>query len=169
MSEMQKIEHVENKRGCRHCSIYSKKTFQGLWAVFFDGVNDRLFDHLSCSKYWFITEPYGYMEAELSNFDNWLRENGASLFYVDPGYHNDGVITMIIVPSDLVKFSARVNTVLDTKNRNEAALSIGRYSFSFDKAYTRNVIRKYEPPSAYDSVKSAMDYLTWKDIKKGSE
>jgi hypothetical protein len=54
-------------------------------------------------------------------------------------------------------------------SNNEAALSIGRYSFSFDKAYTRNVIRKYEPPSAYDSVKSAMDYLTWKDIKKGSE
>lgn len=163
------IERIENEKGCRHCSIYSKKTFQGLWGAFFDGVDGSLFDHVSSSKFWFITEPYHHVDGKISEFDHWLKDNGASFFYIEPGYHNDGVITMIIVPDDLQKFKKRINSVLDTKTRNDSGIDIGPYNFTFDKSYARNVIRNYQPPSAYDCVRSAMDYLTWKDIKKGSE
>lgn len=134
--------------------------------AFFDGIGDLFIDHVSSSKYWFITEPYTN-ENEIKEFENWISGKGVSLFYVEPGYHNDDVITTIIVPSNLPEFRARINSVLDTKTRYDNYINVGLYSFSFDKSYTRNVIRKYNPPSAYDCVRSAMNYLTWKDNKKG--
>lgn len=164
---MQEIEHItlDVNATCRHCSDKSKNSFEGLWGSFFEGIGYRLFDHVSSSKFWFITEPYQHVVPEIVEFDKWLERNGASLFYVSPGYHGRGsVITLIIVPSNLQKFSERVNKVLDTKSRNDAWIDIGApHTFTFDKSYTRRLIRNYIPPSAHDCMSSAMEYLTWAD------
>lgn len=174
--KMERIEKI-GTRYCRHCSQYSEDSFAGLWGAFFEGVDDTLFDrgmfmfdHISHHKFWFITEPYLHTknpetDPDVKKLDEWLTKNGATLFYVNPGYHGrGGVTTMIIVPSNLVKFKERVNQVLDTKSRYDAWIDAGApHTFSFDKSYARNVIRNYFPPSARECMISAMAYLTWMD------
>lgn len=164
MERLERIGNYDEKRVCRHCNGGIKK-YAGLWGAFFDGVDDGLFDHLSYSKFWFVTEPYNVSEGKLKKFDQWLQTNGAALFWVYPGYHFEDVTTLIVVPDRLGLFRERVDAVLDTKTRYDSGIAFGRsYSGRFDKAYVRSVINRFLPPKTRECMVEAVKYLTWMDV-----
>ena len=155
---------------CRHC--YSRKQeYFSIWSVFFNVVNmpENIFDHVSCSKYWYVTEPY--LEAdrhELPEVVQSLRlaDAGVNVEFQHPGFHNDSVVTMIFSVSDVAKFTEKINKELDMHTRYESSIRHGRYAdVSFNKSGCRQMVKTYKTEEATDSFHSALRYLRWEDKK----
>jgi len=120
-----------------------------------------VFDHISCDKYWLVSEPYIDEESLLRDETiQYALSNGLKVYGIEkPGYHFDGVTTLIFVPRDREKFVKAVNRVLDKYSRDELWSR-----FFADKAGVRRIIRHYyDPPPAGECLMRALDYLTWRD------
>jgi len=143
-----------------------------LWAVFFEGAAGLLerldsFDHISCDKYWFISEPYNKPEdVPSSTIVQHATRHGAKAYVISPGYYHEDAVTIIIVPFNLELFKQRVNEVLDKHTRYEASIRAPWGDVIFDKSAVRRFIRRYNPPPPEECFRQAMDYLTWRDIIK---
>lgn len=156
---------------CRHCYDRVNK-YLSLWSVFFETQvysgwpASLIFDHISCDKYWFISEPYATKELLQENevsrkYIQHALENGVKVYGIEKGYHYDGAVTLIFVPADKERFVGAVNRVLDKYDRYELWRK-----FLADKAGIRKVIRyHYSPPPAEVCLRMALNYLTWLDKK----
>lgn len=121
-------DHVDTDIECRHCAIRHnflsrdlkgdkplvRKNYSYLWynsltrTGFLDQLTDidKYMDHVVCSKYFAILQPYSYdpeqdnnYELHYSRFDKSVEEHGGKLYYVRvPGYHDESARTLIIVP-----------------------------------------------------------------------
>ena len=148
---------------CRHCSEYRRRRFSHVWAAFFESnFVLRGFDHISCDKFWFVSEPYLDREAA-ENCYLVLRaiEGGAKVYGVDPGYHHEGVVTLIVVPGNVKRFIEAVNKTLNAYKRDTLLLL-----YQLDKSAARRLIKEYAPPSPRECLRKALDYLTWRDLQK---
>jgi len=154
------------RRACRHCYA-GKEKWQGLWGAFFEGAPDRLdnFDHISCDKYWFISEPYiDLKDVPGSDIVQHATRHGAKVYIISPGYHHEETVAIIVVPFNLELFKRYVNEILNRHTRYEAFIHAPWGDIIFDKAATRRLMRQYSPPPPEECFKQAMDYLTWRDV-----
>jgi len=145
---------------CRHCTIHRVVRHWSLWKTFF--ALDSLswgFDHISCDRWWFISEPYLNREdVEGCSLVAKAVNGGCKVYAVFPGYHHEDVVTLIVVPSNVQRFIETVNSNLDAYNRYELWCK-----YQVDKNVVRQWIRKFSPPSEYECLRMALDYLTWRD------
>ena len=161
---------------CRHC-YKNKSEFKGLWATFFEEVDIEgiarlsIFDHLSVNKYWLITQPYcvddetGEIYRETEEAITRALKYGVDCAIIKKGYHYEGTSTIIFYPVDADKFKDTVNSSLDKHSRYDSYIHSIIGFTTFDKSYTRRLIRNYKIPEKSEIIKSALDFLTW-EVKK---
>jgi hypothetical protein len=152
---------------CRHCRE-PRYNFWQLWAVFFEkrlflGASvEEGFEHISCDRFWFVSQPYlSKKRAEDTYLVERALEGGARVYGVEPGYHDEDTVALIVVPSDKDLFFSAINRVLDEHDR----YSLWRRC-SAGKSAVRRWVHVYSPPCEEECLKKALDYLTWRNAIK---
>ncbi len=178
---MKIIDKIEPRKNiCRHCYGNVEK-FEGLWGILFEQVKEILpkssrqlhaFDHTSSNKYWFISQPYdalddsGKLSEETEDLINYSLQCGVGCALIKEGYHFEGTTCLIFYPLYLPIFKDFINYGLDQHTRYDDSINIGApHYMRFDKSYARRLIRNYNLPEESKIIKSAIDFLTWSDIK----
>jgi hypothetical protein len=155
------------RSACRHCRE-PRYNFWQLWAVFFERrffsmfLVEEGFEHISCDRFWFVSQPYlSRKRAEETYLVERALEGGASVYGVEPGYHDEGTVALIVVPSNKDSFASAINKVLDEHDK----YSLWRRCAA-GKSAVRRWVHAYLPPREEDCLKKALDYLTWRDAIK---
>ena len=192
-------DHVDTDVECRHCAIGDdflsrdfksdrplvRKHYSYFWnnyyrTGFLDQLTDidQYMDHVVCSKYFAILQPYTYdpekdnnYELHYSRFDKSVEEHGAKLYYVrGPGYHDESARTLIIVP-DKEKSKKWLSTVLggiDLYKHNLKNAYYGTYEeLRLINALEKTLIENYLLSSPESCFAEAISYLTGNTIKSG--
>jgi hypothetical protein len=192
-------DHVDTDVECRHCAISDtflskdlkydrplvRKHYSYFWNNFYrTGFLDQLtdidkyMDHVVCSKYFAILQPYSYdpekdnnYELHYSRFDKSVEEHGGKLYYVrGPGYHDESSRTLIIVP-DKEKSKKWLSTVLggiDLYKHHLKNAYYGTYEeLRLINALEKTLIEDYFLGSPESCFTEAMSYLTGNTIKSG--
>ena len=193
-------DHIDTNVECRHCAIRHnflsrdlkgdkplvRKNYPYLWynsltrTGFLDQLTDidKYMDHVVCSKYFAILQPYSYdpeqdnnYELHYSRFDKSVEEHGGKLYYVrGPGYHDESSRTLIIVP-DKEKSKKWLSTVLggiDLYKHHLKNAYYGTYEeLRLINALEKTLIEDYFLGSPESCFTEAMSYLTGNTIKSG--
>ena len=178
---MKIIDKIESRKNeCRHC-YGNVNHYEGIWSVFFEEFyksqpEPRAFlsilDHTSPNKYWYITQPYATLYEPSCPYENMNQlieysiTRGVDCVVIKDGYHYRGTSCYIFYPFDFQKFKDVINRGLDKHTRYDAFINIGApHYMRFDKSYVRRLVRNYNLPEESKIIKSAIDFLTWSDIK----
>ena len=157
---MEVINRIEpEKDKCRHCHEYIASD-RVLWDIFFSEFKKetRFWDHPSRGPFWMILQPYKFNTIE--EIDKmpikYAEEHGVNVALIERGYHNEGTSTVIFYPVDKELFMETVQN-----NYDSITLKYEEYVKYIKKLNTKG----YNPPKPQECLQSALDYLTWKDIK----
>ena len=174
------IDKVESKRKyCRHC-YGNINHFEGLWGIFFEEFYKNyqeicwhIIDHISSNKYWFMVQPYGAFDEdgkicnEFKKLIDYSIKCGGDCVVIKDGYHYKGSSCFIFYPANASKFKKTINAGLDRHSRYDSYINIGApHYMRFDKAYTRRLIRNYQPSEKSEIIRSAVNFLTWNEVEK---
>lgn len=196
-------DHIDTDVECRHCVIgdnflskdlkYDKplvrKNYSTIWYNSLSGMGflnqltdiNNYMDHVVCSKYFAILQPYSYdpekdnnYELHYSRFDKSVEEHGGKLYYVrGPGYHEESTRTLIIVP-DKEKSKKWLSTVLGGLSLYKYYIKqhYGKYNGAKEEmrlvnSLEKTLIEDYLLGSPESCFAEAMSYLTGNTIKSG--
>jgi hypothetical protein len=161
------------RKECRHCRDGRLK-YLGLWNVLLERncleySKEEGFDHVTCDKYWFISQPYmskDEITTKVLAFDRcslmWrATTRGCTTYGISPGYHHPATTTLIVVPRSKEAVAEAIKETL------EAYTATGIWwRFQTTKAAVKRLLKDYDPPGPETCLRTALDYLTWKDKRK---
>jgi hypothetical protein len=158
------------RKECRHCRNPQAK-YLSLWNVLLERYcleynREEGFDHVTCDRYWLISQPYtskDELTMKVLAFDRcslmWrATTRGCEVYGISPGYHHPATTTLIVVPKDKDGVIKAIHETLETYT----ATGIWR-RFQTTKAAVKRLLKDYDPPDAKTCLRMALDYLTWKD------
>jgi len=161
------------RKECRHCRDPRLK-YLSLWNVLFERYcreynREEGFDHVTCDKYWLISQPYmskDELTIKALTFDRcsltWrATTRGCEVYGISPGYHHPTTTALIVVPKD------RERVIKEVRETLEAYTDTGIWRrFRTTKAAVKRLLKDYDPPDEKACLRMALDYLTWRDRQR---